>query len=103
MTITIRKDNPTAEMEHKGTLVMDGSTYHGSAEGTFDIAKYTNGKTLKWKTTNDIKVVLKTGTMKISVNPPTDHIKNVVEGLCDIIEDSGLDITMEDIGFTAYS
>lgn len=101
-SMTIKKSSSSAEIVSDGKVSMFGQNYTVRGMLTLDISKYKKTSKLEWDTAENGKQTQSGGTMTIQPPVVEEEVLDLVKYLEDVVKNSGLSVTMADLGFVSY-
>lgn len=101
-SMTIKKSSSSAEVVSDGKVSMFGQNYTVRGMLTLDISNYKKTSKLEWDTAENGKQQQSGGTMTIQPPEVEEEVLDLVKYLEDVVKNSGLSVTMADLGFTSY-
>lgn len=102
ISMTIKKSSSSAEIvcATKVSVFGQNNTVRGIL--ALDISKYKKTSKLEWDTTENGEYKQSGGTMTIEPSKAEEEVLVLVKYLEDVVKNSGLSVTMADLGFASY-
>lgn len=101
-SMTIKKSSSSAEIVSDEKVSVFGQNYTVRGMLALDMSKYKKTSKLEWDTTENGEYKQSSGTLIIKPSKAEEEVLNLVKYLEDVVKNSGLSVTMADLGFASY-